>query len=87
MKRSKLKVEVFLPFGSCACSFASLMEKVGKVASNFKDTVKVEMRSTASKEARGYGVQDSCVIVDGAIRFSADFDEKQLEEVIIQKIK
>ena len=82
----KLKIEVFFPFGSCACSFAPLMEKVGRVTSNFKDTVEVQMRSTASKEAREYAVKDSCVIVDGEVKLSADFDEKQLEEVIIQRI-
>ena len=43
------------------------------------------MRSTASKEARQYCVQDSCVIVDGVVRLSADFDEKQLEEAIIKR--
>jgi hypothetical protein len=79
-------IEVFFPFGSCACSFASLMEKVGKVASNFKDTVDVQMRSTTSKEAREYSVVGSCVIVDGVVRLPADFDQKQLEEVIIQRI-
>jgi hypothetical protein len=61
------------------------MEKVGRVASNFKDTVDVQMRSTASKEAREYAIKDSCVIVDGAVRLPADFDEKQLEEAIIQR--
>ena len=85
MKKSKLKIEVFFPFGSCACSFAPLMEKVGRVISNFKDTVDVQMRSTTSKEAREYSIQGSCVIVDGTIRLSADFDEKQLEEAIIQR--
>ncbi len=86
MKKTKLKIEVFLPFGSCACSFATFMERVGKVASNFKDMVEVQMRSTTSKEAREYGVQGSCVIVDGTVRLSTDFDDKQLEEAIIQKI-
>ena len=61
------------------------MEKVGRVASNFKDTVDVQMRSTASKEAREYSVISSCVIVDSVVRLSADFDEKQLEEAIIQR--
>ena len=85
MKKSKLVIEVFFPFGSCACTFAPLMEKVGRIASNFKDTVIVQMRSTASKEAREYSVQGSCVIVDGVVRLSADFDEKQLEEAIIKR--
>jgi hypothetical protein len=61
------------------------MEKVGRVTSNFKDTVEVQTRSATSKEAREYAVQGSCVIVDGAVRLSADFDEKQLEEAINQR--
>jgi len=85
LKKSKLKVEVFFSFGSCACSFAPLMEKVGRVTSKFKDTVEVQMKSTTSKEACKCGVTDSCVIVDGADKFSADFDEKKLEEAIIQR--
>ncbi|MCW3994536.1 MAG: hypothetical protein NWE98_00095 [Candidatus Bathyarchaeota archaeon] len=81
-----MKVEVFVPFGSCACSFASLMEKVGRVTSSFKDTVEVQMRSTASKEAGAYAVEGTCVIVDGNIKLQADFDEKKLEEAIKQRI-
>ena len=85
MKKSKLKVEVFFPFGSCACTYSSLLEKVGRVTSRFKDSVDVQMKSTTSKEAREYGIQGSCVIVDGVIRLSADFDEKELEEAIIKR--
>jgi len=77
LKQNKLKIEVFLPFGSCACSFAALMEKVGNVASKFKDNVDVQTKSTNSKEAREYGVQGSCVIVDGSVRLPADFEEKR----------
>jgi hypothetical protein len=47
--------------------------------------VAVQMRSTNSKEAREYAVQDSCVIVDCAVRLPADFDEKQLEAAINQR--
>ena len=83
--KKKLKVEVFLPFASCACSFAPLMEKVGRVTSKFKDTVEVQMKSTNSKEARLYAVQDSCIVVDGTIRLTVDFDEEQLEEAIVQR--
>jgi hypothetical protein len=61
------------------------MEKVGRATSKFKDAVEVQMKSNTSKEAREYGVQSSCVIVDGVIRLSADFDENQLEEAIIRR--
>ncbi len=85
MKNDKLKIEVFFPFGSCACTFGPLIEKVGKVTARFKDSVEVQMKSTKSKEALKYAVQGSCVIVDGVVRLSADFEEKQLEEVITQR--
>jgi len=82
----KLKVELFFPFGACTCKYASLMDKVGRVTSRFKDSVDIQMKSSTSKEAKAYGVQDPCVIVDGTVRFSGDFDEKQLEEAITQRI-
>jgi len=62
------------------------MEKVGRVTSRFKKSVDVKMKSSISKEAKAYGVQDPCVIVDGTVRFPADFDEKQLEEAITQRL-
>jgi len=85
VRKNKLKVEVFVPFGSCACTFAPLMEKVGKATSKFKDSVEVQMKSTTSKEASKYSIKDSCVIVDGTVKLPADFNEKELEEAIIKR--
>lgn len=85
MIKNKLKVEVFLPLGSCACAFAPLTEKIGRVTSKFKDSVEVQMKSTNSKEARENGIEGVCVIVDGVVRLSADFEEKELEEAIIKR--
>ncbi len=85
MKQNKVKVEVFFPFASCACSFAPFVEKVSRVTSKFKDAVDVQMKSTTSKEARAYSVQESCVIVDGEVRLTPDFEEKDLEEAITSR--
>lgn len=85
MRKNKLKVEVFFPFGACTCTYAPLMEKVGRVTSRFKDSVDVQMKSSTSKEARETGIQGICVIVDRVLRLSADFDEKELEEAIIKR--
>ena len=84
MSKNKLKIEVFFPFSSCACAYGPLMEKLGRVTAKFKDSVDFNMRSTKSKEAREYGIQESCIMVDGVIKLSPDFDEKELEEVIIK---
>lgn len=80
--RNKLRVEVFVPFGSCICDFATFMEKVGRVTAKFKDLIEIQMKSTKSPEASTYGVQDSCVMIGGKIKLSADFDEKELEDII-----
>ena len=85
MRKNKLKVEAFFPFSSCACAYAPCMEKIGRVTAKFKDSVEIKMKSTTSKEAREYGIQGSCIVVDGVIRLSPDFDEKELEEAIIKR--
>ena len=84
MKREKVKVEVFVPLGSCVCDFSPLMEKVGRVASKFKDFVEVQTRSTKSSEALRYGIQDMCVVVNGKTKLHTDFDESELVDSILQ---
>jgi hypothetical protein len=87
MKKNKVKVEVFVPLGSCVCNFAPLMEKVGHVTPKFKDLVEVQTKSTRSSEASKYGVQGMCVVVDEKIKLPQDFDEKQLEDAISKQIQ
>ena len=86
MNKDKIAVEIFFPFGACACSYATLMEKVGNVTTKYKDKVDVKMNSTKSKEAKEYAVITSCVIVDHQIRLNPDFEEKQLEIAITTRI-
>lgn len=77
-----MRIEVFVPLGSCICNFAPLMEKVGRVTSKFKDLVEVQTKSTSSAEAYKYGVEETCIMVNGKIKLPASFDEKELENVI-----
>jgi len=86
MKRNRVKVEVFVPLGSCVCNFAPLMEKVGHVTSRVKDLVEVQTKSTKSSEASKYGVQDMCVVVGGKMKLPSDFDEKELADAISESI-
>ncbi len=85
IKKEGVVIEVFVPLGSCVCNFAPLMEKVGRVTSKFKDSVGVQTKSIKSPEASKYGVQDMCVIVDGAIRLTENFHEKELEDAILRR--
>ncbi len=81
----KLIVEVFVPLGSCICNFAPLMEKVAQVTSKFKDSVEVQIKSAKSPEASKYEVQNMCVVVDGTVKLSACFDERELEAAILKR--
>jgi len=84
VKRDKVKVEVFVPMGSCVCDFAPLMEKVGRVTSKFKDVVEVQTKSMKSSEALRYGVQDMCVVVNRETKLRSDFNENELVDSILQ---
>ncbi len=85
IRTDKVKVEVFVPFASCVCNYAPFMEKVGRVTSKFKDLVEVQMKSTKSSEASKYGIQDMQVVVNGSVKLPAGFDEKELEDAILEK--
>ena len=85
IRTDKVKVEVFVPFASCVCNYAPFMEKVGRVTSKFKDLVEVQMKSTKSSEASKYGIQDMQVVVNGSVKLPAGFDEKDLEDAILEK--
>lgn len=85
MKKGKVKIEVFIPLGSCVCNFAPFIEKIGRVTSRFKDLTQVQMKSNKSSEAYKYGVQDMGIVINGKITLSASFEEKELEDAISQE--
>ena len=84
MKGSKVRIEVFVPLGSCICNFAPLMEKVGQATAKYEDLIDVQVKSTKSLEASKYGVKDTCIVVNGKIKLSSDFNEKELEDAILK---
>jgi hypothetical protein len=63
-----------------------MLEKVVSATSKFTEFVEVQVRGITSKEAKAYAVNGSCVIVDGSVKLSEDFDEKQLGEAISQRL-
>jgi hypothetical protein len=85
-RRDKLKIEVFVPFGSCICDYAPFVEKVMKIASKIKDQVNIEMKAANSLDASKYDVKGLSIVIDGSVKLSADFDEKELEEIIKGKL-
>ena len=85
MKKGKVKIEVFVPLGSCVCNFAPFMEKIGRVTSRFKDVTEIQMRSNKSSEALKYGVQDMGIVINGKIKLSESFEEQELQDAISQE--
>ena len=85
IKKVKVKIEVFVPLGSCVCSFAPLMEKVGRVTSKFKNVTEVQTKSNKSSDAFKYGIQNVGIVINGKIKLSASFEEKELEDAISQE--
>jgi hypothetical protein len=86
VSKNKVKVELFVPLGSCVCHYSGLMEKVSRATSKYNDSVDVQIKSNTSKEAREYDVLgSSCVVVDGVLKLSGDFDEAELERAIVEK--
>jgi len=83
IRTDKVKVEVFVPLASCVCNYAPFIEKVGRVTSKLKDLAEVQIKSTKSSEASKYGIQEMQVIVNGSVKLSAGFDEKELEDAIL----
>ena len=85
IKKAKVKIEVFVPIGSCVCNFAAFMEKIGRATSRFKDVTEVQMKSNKSSEACRYGVQDMGIVINGKIKLPANFEEKELQDAIFQE--
>jgi len=82
-KRDNVKIEVFVPLDSCICHFVPLMEKVMRASSKFNDC-EVQTKSIKSPEAAKHQLQEAAVVIDGAIKLSATFDEKDLEDAILK---
>jgi hypothetical protein len=83
--KTRVRIEVFVPMGSCICNFAPFMERIGRVTSKFRGLVEVQMKSIKSPEASKYGVQDMGVVIDGKVKLPASFDEKELEDAILKR--
>jgi len=85
MRKTRVRIEVFVPTDSCICNYANFMEKIGRVTSKSKDVTEVQVKSSKSSEASKYGVQDMGIVVNGKIKLSASFEEKELQDAISQE--
>ena len=60
------------------------MEKIGHATSTHKDLIEIKSKSVKSSEAFEHGIKDMCVMVNGTIKLPPDFDEKELEDIILK---
>ncbi len=79
---SKVKVDIFIPVGACACQFARFMDKVFNVLMKYRDQVEFEIKSSSSDEAKKYKIGSKGVVVNGMEVFPEYFKPNKLEEAI-----
>ncbi|WXG46821.1 MAG: hypothetical protein WED05_09220 [Candidatus Atabeyarchaeum deiterrae] len=84
----KVKVEVFVPTGACACSWQSFMDKVWSVVLKFKDQVDFQVKQAFSDEALKYGLTSTkAVVVNADIKMTEyTFDTQKLEDAIRNEV-
>lgn len=84
---SKVKVDIFIPVGACACQFSRFMDKVFNVLMKYRDQVEFEIKSSFSEEAKNYKIGSKGVVVNGREVFPEHFRPDKLERAIEQAIK
>ncbi|MEM1658602.1 MAG: hypothetical protein QXK94_06170 [Candidatus Jordarchaeales archaeon] len=84
---SKVKVDIFIPVGACACQFAGFMDKVFNVLMKYRDKVEFEIKSSLSDEAKNYKIGSKGVVLNGVEVFTEHFKPDKLEKAIEQAIK
>ncbi|MBS7288108.1 MAG: hypothetical protein KIH01_05040 [Candidatus Freyarchaeota archaeon] len=84
---SRVKVDIFIPVGVCACQFAHFMDKVFNVLVKYRDQVEFEIKSSFSDEAKSYKIGSKGVVVNGTEVFSEYFKPDKLEKAIERAIK
>jgi hypothetical protein len=85
----KVKVEVFIPTGACACTWQAFMDKVWSVVLKFKDYVDFQVKPAFSDEALQYSLRSTkAVVVNGNTKMSEyTFNAQKLEEVIRMEVE
>ena len=79
---SKVKVDIFIPMGSCACQFSAFMDRVFNVLTKYRNQVEFDIKSSQSEEAREYKIGSKGLVVNGTEKFSEHFKTEKLEKTI-----
>lgn len=84
---SKVKVDIFIPMGSCACQFSAFMDRVFNVLTKYRNQVEFDVKSSFSEEARKFKIGSKGLVVNDSETFSEFFKPESLEKAIENALK
>ncbi len=84
---SKVKVDIFIPMGSCACQFSAFMDRVFAVLTKYRDQVEFDVKPSFSDEARKFKIGSKGLVVNGSEVFPEFFNPESLEKAIENALK
>ena len=60
----KIKIEIFVPSGKCACSYSQWVQKIWDKLYTYSDYVDVETTDTNSQRAKELGITGQTLLVN-----------------------
>nr|MDO8082602.1 hypothetical protein [Candidatus Freyarchaeota archaeon] len=79
---SKVKIDIFIPIGSCSCQFSAFMDRVFNVLTKYRNQVEFDIKSSSSEEARELNIGSKGLIVNRTEKFPEFFKPEKLEKAI-----
>lgn len=84
---SKVKIDIFIPIGSCACQFSAFMDRVFNVLTKYRNQVEFDIKSSQSEEAKEFKIGNKGLVINGSEKFSEHFKSEKLEKAILDAIE
>lgn len=85
-KADKLKVEIYVPLGTCACNWDQFMNKTFEVLTPYIKYIDHSTKDYQSEEAHKQGIYGNCILIEGKYRFtSSHLLKKRLPELLKEK--
>ncbi len=83
----KIRVKIFLPIRSCACSYADFIDKVDRVLKKYKEHLYVQSISSYAPEAAQYDLTYSKGLVINETKILGPLTtEAQMENAILKEL-
>jgi len=66
----KLKVEIFVAFGSCACMYQTYLDRIMEVLQPYHEFITIAVKNAADPEGEKLNLFESTIIVNGEKKFT-----------------